>query len=184
VEGSGAQPPHQLPAGASAAADRGISRRRLPDVRRTVAEAAAAATAAAWAGAADQEQRGRKTAAEATAAEGLAGGLGREQQGRTTAATAAAWVVAAGQNQHGHTAAVGAACGVGSRAGGAGDQEQLAGLVSMRSAAGADDVDFADDEVLQGRVCCPAHFCQSCHMSGDAIKLVRCWLCPRAYHTG
>lgn len=39
-------------------------------------------------------------------------------------------------------------------------------------------------EFLEGRpdFTCPAHFCQSCHLSGDSIKLLRCWCCPRAYH--
>ena len=65
------------------------------------------------------------------------------------------------------------------------EHQPAGGLLAVRSGSAVlDDVDFADDEVLQGRICCPAHFCQSCHMSGDAIKLVRCWLCPRAYHTG
>ena len=30
---------------------------------------------------------------------------------------------------------------------------------------------------------CPSHFCQVCHLSGDAMKMLRCWRCPQAYHS-
>ncbi len=30
---------------------------------------------------------------------------------------------------------------------------------------------------------CPSHFCQVCHVSGDAMKMMRCWRCPQAYHS-
>lgn len=30
---------------------------------------------------------------------------------------------------------------------------------------------------------CPAHFCMSCHNSGDAMKMLRCWNCYHAYHS-
>ena len=30
---------------------------------------------------------------------------------------------------------------------------------------------------------CPAHYCQICHVSGDAMKMMRCWRCPVAYHS-
>ena len=44
----------------------------------------------------------------------------------------------------------------------------------------------------RGRICrskagpaapCPAHFCASCGISGDAVKSLKCWNCPTAYHT-
>jgi transcription initiation factor TFIID subunit TAF12 len=56
-------------------------------------------------------------------------------------------------------------------------------LTASAAAGVPDDVPFDAQEVLQGRVCCPSHYCQSCHLSGDSLKLLRCWTCPRAYHT-
>jgi hypothetical protein len=56
-------------------------------------------------------------------------------------------------------------------------------LTASAAAGVPDDVPFDAEEVLQGRVCCPSHYCQSCHLSGDSLKLLRCWTCPRAYHT-
>lgn len=51
------------------------------------------------------------------------------------------------------------------------------------SAAAADDSDFSDADDLRGRITCPAHFCHACHLSGDSLKLLQCWLCARAYHS-